>query len=62
MERYKVYNVQVFQARNGQWCWRAIARNGRELFRQSETHKRYDYTVANANAVAAKYKGCCVVI
>jgi len=32
--------LEVFKAKNGEWCYRIKSRNGNELFRASETYKR----------------------
>lgn len=32
-------SIEVFKARNGEFCWRCIAVNKKELFRASETYK-----------------------
>lgn len=32
--------IEVFKAKNGEFCWRCRGVNGKELFRASETYKR----------------------
>jgi uncharacterized protein YegP (UPF0339 family) len=49
-----VHKVEVF-AGDG-WCWRAVARNGKILFRASETYINKKHTVKQAKAVAKKFK------
>ena len=53
----KVYKVILFKAKNSEFCWRAIARNGRELFRASETYKNSVHAFRQADTIRRKF-GC----
>ena len=35
----RIPEIEVFRAKNGEYCWRYIAVNGEEIFRASETYK-----------------------
>lgn len=45
--------IEVFKAKNKEFCWRCIGVNGKELFRASETYKKK----ATMEKVLYKYLG-----
>lgn len=47
-----IHKVITFKTRNKEYCWRAMARNGREIFRASETYKSKYYNRKQADNVA----------
>jgi len=47
----KIYKVILFKTKNGEYCWRVVARNGRELFRASTPSKNKTYMTEQAECI-----------